>query len=136
MSSGRKMTIEFGTTKIAAIQSKSAKIACDGIEVTNDDSNGFRTFAAESALKYMDVDFEGLLMSDVNNPIVDIGMNPAANRLVPNVKITLVDLNIVYAGTFLFPEVELNGSHDDAIKCSGSLKSSGEFTMTNGANPT
>lgn len=136
MSSGRKMVIKKGTVAIAAIQSKSMKIACDGIEITNDDSGGYRQYDVDAALKSMDVDFEGLLLSDVSNPIVDIGMNPTANRMLTDITITLVDLNIVYAGNFWFGEIELSGAHDDAIKFSGSLKSSGAFTMTNGANPT
>lgn len=122
---GRKLLIKRGSTVIAGIRAKTISFGGEPVDITTDDDNGFRTLLAEAGQKKIDLSFEGVTKDNLLRQAT-LGANPG--------ELLLTDVNILYpngdtlSGNFFLTQLEETGNYNDAIKFSGSLQSSGEWT--------
>lgn len=127
----RDMTIEKDDTVLAGLTSKSLTIGATSIDITSDDSAGFRALLSGAVgVETLDLEGSGVLESDV---IADIMLDPTASK-------TLTDISLVRAngdaitGTFHITSYsETGGSSDGRVEFSFSLQSSGQWTFTQAA---
>lgn len=122
---GRNLVVKKGATAIASIRTKTVTINNEPVDITTDDSDGFRTLLDIVGQQSIDLSIEGL----TDDPSLRIAI------LTPGT-ILLDDITIVYptggiiAGDFALTTYEEAGTYNDAVTFSGTLQSSGEYTYT------
>ena len=127
-SSGRLYLVQKNGATIAAVRSKSLTIDNAAIDVTNDDSNGFQTFLADTfATRSMSLEVSGVLDGDV---LFDAATAiNAENSHFDDLTIVRPNGEVV-AATFILQNYSETGSHDGAVEFSASLVRSGQHTVT------
>jgi predicted secreted protein len=124
---GRVFKIKLGATVIAAVQSKTATHAREGVDVTNDDSNGWRILLPDPGVRSMDVSIEGVATEDNYQVILDEWLGIVNS----NITIQHADGSTATAQYgFFLGSVEFSGSNDGHVAFTASLQSSGEVTIT------
>lgn len=124
---GRQFQVLLGETVIAAIQSKTLSMNKEPVDVTNDDSDGYRVVLPDAGVRSIDTSIEGVATS-VNFPILRTAWQDAEL-----LEISLVDpTGYIYTAEhgFFFGNLEFSGEHDGAVSFTASLQSSGPITIT------
>jgi predicted secreted protein len=124
---GRSFVIKLDTVKIAAVQSKSVTHTREAIDVTNDDSNGWRVTLPTPAVRAIDLSIEGVATEDNYQLILDewLGtVNSAVTILNPDGSIESA------ANGFFIGSVESTGAHDGHVTFTAAFQSSGAVTRT------
>jgi predicted secreted protein len=103
----------------AGIASKKLKYNGERIIITSDDDNGFETSLASSGTRSLDIALEGVEKDGILQGLIN-----ADNRMLTNVIVEYKDGDIYY-GSFFLANFETDYKHDDAVKFSAELKSSG-----------
>ena len=124
----RDMTLEKDSTVLAGLTSKSLNMGATAIDITSDDSLGFRTLLAGAVgVETLDLEASGVLEDDV---IADIMLDPTKSK-------TLTDISLVRAngdtitGTFHVTSYSESGTAPDGrVEFSFSLQSSGTWVFT------
>lgn len=121
---GRKVIIAQDSVPIAACQSKTISIKKDGIDITTDDDNAWRTLLdGDPGSRSVEIKCEGITKSStLMSQILD-------NDDLVNITVDMPGLGN-YEGDFLMTGLELGAPHDGAVKFSASFMSSGAFTAT------
>lgn len=120
--SGREIYISKGATRLLGGRAKSLTLNGETVDVTNDDSTGWRELLAEFGVKSVDAEVEGVLKDSVL-----IAAWFAEGLEAYTVTITGIG---TFTGNWMLSSVPLSGSHDGEITYSGSLQSSGTITFT------
>lgn len=124
---GRDFIIKLATVKIAAVQSKTATHAREAVDVTNDDSNGWRTLLPNPGVRSMDVSVEGVATEDNYQIILD----EWAGIVNSAITIEHADGSVASAANgFFLGNVEFSGTNDGHVAFTASLQSSGAVTIT------
>lgn len=125
-SAGRNLVLkDGGTTTIAAIKTKSVTINNEIIDISTDDSAGWRELLAVPGQKSIDISFDGITTDDV-----------LREKVMSTTDVSYSGMTIDYpdgsklTGTFMLVNLEDSGTYNDAVTFSGSLQSSGEVTAT------
>jgi len=122
---GRNLVVKKGATAIASIRTKTVTINNEPVDITTDDSDGFRTLLSIVGQQSIDLSIEGLTDDATLRAAI---LSPGT--------ILLTDITIVYpnggiiAGDFALTTYEEAGTYNDAVTFSGTLQSSGEYTYT------
>lgn len=122
---GRSFKIKKNGTTLAGIQAKTASVNNSPIDITSDDDDGFRTLLADPGVKSIDISFDGVTKDTVLRALVMAN----ASQLFTDITLTYPNGDTV-AGDFFLANLEETGDTGDALKFSGSLQSSGEWTYT------
>lgn len=124
---GRAFKIRLNGTVIAAVQSKTVTRAREGVDVTNDDSNGWRIILPDPAVRSVDVSTEGVCTSENFDFIYDEWagtVNSDIDILNPDGSVESAEFG------FFIGNVENSGSNDGHVAFTASFQSSGEVTKT------
>ncbi len=125
---GLTFKIKKAGNVLAQCQSKSVKINNEVIEVTNDDSNGFRTLAAKFGIRSLDISLDGIADSSMTIRNLAMEETPAGPEAIVLTDITIEGFGWTISGSFMLTSYEESGSFDDAIKFSAELQSTGQWT--------
>jgi predicted secreted protein len=105
--------------------SKTFTVGGEPVDITSDDDGGYRTLLAEAGVKTLDISFEGVTKN-----------NDLRSAILTGLDLMLTDISLEFpngdtiAVDFFFTSLEETGAHNDAVKFSGSMQSSGEWTYT------
>lgn len=124
---GRKLLIKKAGTDLAGVQNKSIATAASAIDITSDDDLGYRTFLAEAGEMSIDLSVDGVTKDAVlRNLIVNGG---TTSQLLTDITINYENGDVISGDFFLDSHTD-NGTYNDAVKFSATLKSSGQWTFT------
>jgi len=123
---GRSLVLKKGGTAIAGVQTKSISYAGEPIDITGDDDAGYRTLLGNPGLETLDLSVEGVTKDTVLRALAldSSGTLQATDwsLLFPN--------GDTITGSFNISSYEENGVHNDAVKFTMSLQSSGAWVYT------
>jgi TP901-1 family phage major tail protein len=125
---GRDVEVRKGTstgTLIAGARTKSVTINNEPIDITTDDSDGFRELLAESAERHLDISIEGLTKDDV---LLQLAV--AGSALIDEFSIVFPDTPpVVIRGDFRINNVQIGAEYNDAVTFTAELQSTGPFAV-------
>lgn len=126
MAAARKLVISKNSVVLAGIITKSISIAGEALDLTDDQSGGWRVLDSEVGRRSMDISFDGVVKDNTFRALI----------LAGTAALLLTDITMVWpngdaiTGDFYLDSLEESGAEDEALKFSGTLKSSGEITFT------
>lgn len=125
---GRKVTLTptDGGPTLTGMRSKSITIGDTEIDITNDDSDGWRELLPDSGERMVDISIEALVKDD--------GIVATALDGGPVMKDYTIDIDGIgeFSGTFRVPSggVDVSAQYKEAVGLSFAIKSSGEVLYT------
>lgn len=122
---GRNIILKWNGVKIAGVREKSLAINGEAIDVSDDDSSGYRELLAEDGNKSVDLGVSGIIKSDVLRAAKIAG---GANS-IGAVTLTYPD-GAILAGDFKLASYSETGPYQDATTFEASLQSTGAYTYT------
>lgn len=111
---------------IAGCQTKSVAWAGEAIDITNDDDAGYRTLLNGAGVETLDVSFDGVTKDAVMRAFA---FNSGGTTQYTTWKINFPNGDSI-TGTWNLVSFEESGTHNDAVKFSASIQSSGAWTYT------
>ena len=123
---GRDFKVELDGTLIAAIQTKSTTMNREAVDVTTDDSDGWRTLLPEPGVRSVDQSIEGVVTSANVSVITD----EWEGNVLSDITIVGPDgREMTAADGFFLGNVEMSGEQDGHVAFTAELQSSGEVTI-------
>lgn len=125
---GRELKFDWDTDTLAGVQSRTLSFSNNYVDVTNDDSNAWRTLLADPGTRSVEVSISGVTENEIL--IADI---TAANVAAAVLEATLpTDLAVAgnVSGNWLISALELGGDHDGEYTFSVTFMSTGPVTYT------
>ncbi len=122
---GRDLLLKTGSTVLAGLRTKGVAVNGEPIDITTDDSSGFRELLDEAGTMSLDISVDGITQD-----------NELRQAILTNNSLTLSDVNLEYpngdtlSGTFLLTSFEESSPYQDAITFTATLMSSGQWTYT------
>lgn len=123
---GRLLVLKTGTTAIAGIRTKGIAFNGEPVDITTDDSSGYRELLSTAGNMSIDISFDGITKD-----------NELRTAALANADLELASVSIDYPNgdTLTFNKVlltglEETGAYQDALTYSGTLQSSGQWTYT------
>lgn len=120
---GRKVNFEWGGDTVPGVREKSIAIAGEPIDVTSDDSDGWRELLSEAAENQVDLSLSGVTKSHALKTAWFEGDR------TEEVTITYPD-GATLAGTFFLASFTDTAPYNDAMTFEAELQSSGPVTFT------
>lgn len=124
---GRELTIDWDSTTLAGVKTKGVNIQASPVDVTTDDSNGFRTLLPDAGVRALDYDVAGVTTDEVL--IAEIFQADGSGDH-ETLAVNLPTGNGTISGSAMLTNLQLNGVHDGAVEFTASLQSSGAQTYT------
>lgn len=131
---GRKLTIDFNSTTLAAIRTRGFSISAEPVDVTTDDDTGQRVLLPDPGVRSAEINVAGITTDEVLIAEIMAGID---GRTLQNATINLatgtaagVTTPGTIAGDFFVSSVENNGEHDGAVEFTATLMSAGPLTYT------
>jgi len=121
---GRNLTISRNSDVIAGVRTKSITINNEPIDVTTDDSDGFRQLMEDSGTRSIDLSVEGVTQDDT---LIAAAAN--GSTLIETYTITFAS-GATISGDFRLNSVEKGAEYNEAITFSAEIQSTGEWTYT------
>lgn len=124
---GRDFEILLSGDVIAAIQAKTSTYSREAVDVTNDDSDGWRTVLPEHGVKGAAVSVEGVATDDNYDIMMDEWLG------ITNSLITIRNSDGSTAEAeygFFLASLEVSGGHDGHVAFTATYESSGQVTIT------
>lgn len=121
---GNKITVSFDGTLIAGLREKGISIEGEPIDITDDNSNGWRELLSDPAQRQVTISCSGVHKDET------ILATLFSSDLDKAVVITYTDTSSTITGTFFITGYQKTGTYNDAITYSFELHSSGEVTYT------
>ncbi len=119
---GRKFLIKRNGTEIAAVRTKSFTINNEAIDVTTDDSSGYRTLLETPGQKQIDMSVEGLTEDyDLVQTAVD------GSTLIETYTIEFPNGDTI-EGDFRFNNLEIGAEYNAASTFTAEIQSTGAYT--------
>lgn len=125
---GRDLTIDWDSTTLVGVRSRTISMTNDMVDVTTDDDSGWRTLLADPGLKSLEVQISGITSDEV---LLAEFYN--ASTTGETLQVTLPSSLAVpgnLSGTFHLSSFEQTAEHDGAYEFSATLMSSGAVTYT------
>lgn len=123
---GRKILFTWNGSAIAGVREKGIAIAGEPINVSDDDSDGWRELLDEAGENTIDISLSGVLKSEaLITDWVNGDRVRAASLTYPNGR--------VISGDFFLASYNETGTYNDATTFEGSLQSTGEISITPGS---
>lgn len=129
---GRKFTVDFNSTTLVGVISRSLSISADFVDVTSDDDSGWATKLAEPGLRSVSASVSGVSSDEVLIAAIMQSGTFAFETLdlmLPTGTASGVTTAGKLSGSFALTSVEISGETDGRVEFSGSLESSGEITL-------
>lgn len=127
---GRDLTISVTGVTIVTTRSKGASFSASPVDVTSDDSNGYRTLLADPGVLGGEYSFAGVFSNEV---LLAQMMAAPTGRTLKNATLT-VPYTGATPGTIssdiFFSEFTVRGEHDGETEVEGTLMTSGAITYT------
>lgn len=127
---GRKVNLfaaaDASGTPIAGGREHGITINNEAIDVTDKDSNGWRTLLADPSVRSVDVSFSGLMDGAT---FVALALGTSTSALLSDYTVEIEGLG-TFTGDFHLSSVELGTPHDDAVELTMTLASSGAIVWT------
>lgn len=123
---GTQVTLTLGGTAIAGARTKTISLNKEPIDITSDDSTGWRELLGEAGIQSCDLSVEGV--TDDYALIASWFTSSTAQAVV----ITFPGAGGTISGNFMLATLENTGAYNDAVTFSASLQSSGAVTYTPG----
>lgn len=131
---GRSLVVDFNSTTLVGVQTKTFTATGEPVDVTTDDDAGWRTLLAEPGVRSIEVTVQGITSDEVL--IAEI-MTAAGSFTLKNAEVDLatgtasgITTPGKLSGTFFVSSVGQTGNHDGAVEFSATLMSSGAITYT------
>lgn len=121
---GRKIIVARGGTPIANVRTKSLSINREPVDVTDDDSAGWRELLDEPGQMEINMTVEGVFSSD---SILQEAMSTSSGLTAHT--LTFADGGAL-TGSFALASFELEGAYNEAATYSFEIQSSGVITYT------
>jgi TP901-1 family phage major tail protein len=125
---GRLVEVRKGTTTgvlIAGVRTKSVTINNEPIDITTDDSAGFRELLDVSGERHLDISVEGLTQ---NNTLLGIAVG--GTSLIDEFSIVFPGTpNVVVRGDFRINNLQFGAEYADAVTFTAELQSTGSFAV-------
>lgn len=121
---GNDITVSFDGTLIAGLREKGISIEGEPIDITDDNSNGWRELLSEPAQRQVTISCSGITKDEV---ILALVMGTDLDKAAI---ITFTDTGNTLTGTFFITGYQKTGTYNDATTYSFELQSSGEVTYT------
>jgi TP901-1 family phage major tail protein len=125
---GRDVEVRKGAapgTLIAGVRTKSVTINNEPIDITTDDSNGFRELLAESGERHFDLSVEGLTKDSIL-----LNLAVAGSSLIDVFSITFPGSPaVVVTGSFRVNNFQMGAEYNDAVTFTAELQSTGSFAV-------
>ena len=125
---GNKITLTFDGSTITGLREKGITFEGEPIDITDDNSNGWRELLSDPAQRGVNISCSGLTK---DLALIGIAMDSDLDKAVI---ITYVDASAAtpatITGSFFFSGLNQTGSYNDAVAYSFELTSSGEVTYT------
>lgn len=128
-SSSRSFTIDWDSTEIADVQSKSFNLENSLVDVTTDDDNGWATFLAEPGRQSMTIEVSGIAENEavLADAIVASTTDQTAIINLPSTQTTPGNIT----GTFIVTSFSYSGAAPDgSVEFTLSAQSSGSQAYT------
>jgi predicted secreted protein len=120
--SGREIYVSKGATRLLGGRTKTMTLNGEPVDITSDDSLGWRELLAEFGVQSVDVEVEGVLKDAV---LIAAWFAQG----LEDYAVTVTGIG-TFTGDWLLTSVPLTGAHDGSIDYTGSLQSSGAITFT------
>ncbi len=120
---GRAITLTWGGAAIAGVREKGISLEGEAIDVSDDDSAGWRELLSEHGEKMVNLSLSGVTKTDA---LKEAWFN---GTLLDAVVLTYPDGGII-AGNFLLPSYADTGPYKDSTTFECELQSSGVITYT------
>lgn len=122
---GRGLVVKQGVTAIAGVRTKTVTINSEPVDITSDDSSGFRTMLDDVGQQSIDLSVEGV----TENSTIRAAMLGGGSQLLTDITVAWPDGGTV-AGDFYMNSYVETGTYNDAVTFTASLQSSGTWTYT------
>ncbi len=138
---GRTVTVYWGPESpqhaVAGIREKSITLNGEAVDITNDDSNGWRELLDTPQMSTVEISVSGVLLNDALRQDWFSGHSSTGSRLqnatfqypLETGESTPADIS----GSFYLQEYSETGNHDGEITFEATFVSSGAVTYTAGA---
>jgi len=129
---GRALTIDWSTTTLVGVRSRSFNINNEYVDVTTDDDASWRKLLADPGLRSMEVTV-GLIVSDevLLNEIMTASITGETLDVnLPTGTASGITTPGTLSGNFVVSSYEQTGEHDGAVEASVTFMSDGEITYT------
>jgi TP901-1 family phage major tail protein len=129
---GRTITVRWGDASpiptVAGIREKSVTLAGEAVDITNDDSDGWRALLDAAQVNSVEIACSGVVINDDLRTAWFAGADGSGERMAP-AEFEYSDGGLI-AGTFYLQEYTETGNHDDAITFEATFMSNGAVTYT------
>lgn len=124
---GRDFTVELNGATIAAVSSKTKTLSRSPVDVTTDDSDGWRTLLPFPGNRFVDVSVEGVATSANYQILLDEWAGTVNSTVVIR---NANGSSMSAANGFFLGNVEFSGEQDAHVAFTAQLQSSGAVTIT------
>jgi TP901-1 family phage major tail protein len=129
---GRTITVYWGAESpqpaVAGIQEKTVSLSGEAVDITNDDSDGWRQLLDAAQINTVEISCSGVAIDDTLRADWFAGASAADRRMQP-ATFQYADGGTI-AGTFYLQEYSETGPHDDAITFEATFASNGAVVYT------
>ncbi len=123
---GRALTFNWKSVTLAGVRTRGYTAKNDLVDVTSDDSAGWRTLLATPGLRSVEITVGGI--TENQTLIADFYNAQASGTMITNLPTTTGTAN----GTFILESISETGEHDGAVEFEATFQSSGAVTFTAG----
>jgi hypothetical protein len=131
MSSGRNVVLRAGGQMVAFLIEKKLKITANPTEITNDDSDGFRTYADTASTYTAKIDLKGNAKTAWMR---NAGLSPGVQVTLFNIELLFTGGTII-TGSFYVAAFTEGGESGASRELTLTLESTGQWQLTNGGGP-
>lgn len=124
---GRKLKIDWDSVTLVGVRTRGFTATAEYVDVTTDDSSGWRTLLADPGVRSIEVTAGGI----TENQILLAEIMKASISGEP-LSVQLPTTTGTLGGTFMLSSYEETGEHDGAVEFTATFMSSGAVTYTAG----
>lgn len=125
---GEELTIDYESTTLVGVNSKSFNIANDLVDVTTDDDDNFATFLPKPGRKALTGTVSGITSDEVIIAAVMSTTN-VGGSLTVNLPSALASPGSI-VGTMLWQSIEVTGNTAGAVEFTAQFTTTGAYTFT------
>jgi predicted secreted protein len=118
--SGRKIRISRDGAAVVGARSDTLTISMEPVDVTDKDSNGWRTLLGDVSTRSLDAEVSGVIKDATL-----IGQAMAANNLIIDAGEVEIDGIATFTGDWFISNVSVTGEQADAVLFTGTLQGAG-----------
>lgn len=125
---GRSLKIDWDSTELVGVRSKSISTSNEYADVTSDEDGGWRMLLENPTLRAVEITVSGVTKDEVLLAAI-YEANMTSTTLTATLPTSLTTAGSL-VGDFLISSYEQSGEHDGSYDFSATFMSTGEFTYT------